>query len=196
MKKFDINELTANATTYDTFGCQLITSNNTSDYVYNNAQQLVEFSYAGKQVFSVLWQNGMSFLYGDYSLPDPVYDVYTDGDGIERKINGCEYLDDVEMTELCLALTELMGTEVTADDVVVIRDVIYEERPDSPSSNVNDYVYNVNIIEWHGDNSEENYQPFEPVVVDTKTSVSYDEYCKLCREHGFSNVEVTNVSAA
>ena len=45
MKKFDIKELTANATTYNEFGSQLITSNNTSDYVYNNAQQLVEFSY-------------------------------------------------------------------------------------------------------------------------------------------------------
>ena len=196
MKKFDINELTAKATTYDTFGCQLITSNNTSDYVYNNAQQLVEFSYAGKPVFSVLWQNGISFLHGDYSLPDPVYDVYTDGDGIERKIESHQYLDEDEMAELCHSLSELTGTKITSDDVGAIREVIYEKRPDSPSSNIDDYVYNVNIIEWHGDNSEENYQPFEPVVVDTKTGVSYDEYCELCREHGFRNVAVTNCSPA
>ncbi len=100
------------------------------------------------------------------------------------------------MAELCHSLSELTGTKITSDDVGAIREVIYEKRPDSPSSNVDDYVYDINIIEWHGDNSEENYQPFEPVVVDTKTGVSYDEYCELCREHGFRNVAVTNCSPA
>ena len=141
-------------------------------------------------------QNGISFLYGDYSLPDPVYDVYTDGDGIERKIESHQYLDEDEMAELCHSLSELTGTKITSDDVGAIRDVIYEKRPDSPSSNVDDYVYNINIIEWHGDNSEENYRPFEPVVVSTKESISYNEYCELCREHGFRNVAVTNCSPA
>lgn len=195
MKKFDIKKLTAAATDYNEFGCSLITPNNMSDYVYNNAQQLVEFSYDGRTIFSVLWQNGISFLYGDYNLPDPDYDVYTDGDGIERKIDGYEYLDDDEMAELCQALSELTGAEVTPYGIADIRDVIYAERPDDPSIDVDDYVYTVDIIEWIEEmvEVEYDYKQSYPTVKESKADIYYDDYCELCKEYGYSNVKVTEV---
>ena len=197
MKKFDIKKLTAAATDYNEFGCSLITPNNMSDYVYNNAQQLVEFSYDGRTIFSVLWQTGISFLYGDYNLPDPDYDVYTDGDGIERKIDGYEYLDDEEMTYLCQSLSELTGTEVTPDDVAVIRDAIYENRPDSPSGDVEDYAYSVDIIEWQEEviDADYDYKQSYPTVKESKADIYYDDYCELCKEYGYSNVHVTEVKS-
>ena len=66
------------------------------------------------------------------------------------------------------------------------------------SGDVEEFNYDVDIIEWAEEivDAEFDYKESYPVVKESKNGISYDEYYKLCKEYGSSNVQVTSVKLA
>ena len=176
---------------------KLIESNNFGDYVYTNEQYLHDVFYGDTKICSILWQNGHSFKGGDYNCPSNEFEIYAQNGDIERAIDGFDYLDDEEQDDLIAQVSSLIGESVTIDDIEAIRDAIYSQKP-MVSGDVEEFNYDVDIIEWAEEivDAEFDYKESYPVVKESKNGVSYDEYYKLCKEYGFSNVQVTSVKLA
>lgn len=176
---------------------KLIESNNFGNYVYTNEQYLHDVFYGDTKICSILWQNGHSFKGGDYNCPSNEFEIYAQNGDIEHAINGFDYLDDEEQDDLIAQVSSLIGESVTIDDIEAIRDAIYSQKP-MVSGDVEEFNYDVDIIEWAEEivDAEFDYKESYPVVKESKNGVSYDEYYKLCKEYGFSNVQVTSVKLA
>lgn len=77
-------------------GYRYITSNNHSDYVLEEGDKVFRTERNGDTI-EVTLQTGMSFLMGDYNLPDPEYGVYM------VTVNGEEVdLNDIEESDPAL----------------------------------------------------------------------------------------------
>jgi len=196
MKLVDTALFTAdeNVTTRENFGNKLIQTGNGNDYVYANEQVVVELKYDGVRLLDLLWQNGNDFKGGDYNRPNTKLKIYSD---TEREVrifdNWGSYADDDEKSELIDLLNEKMekaGREerFTQDNIDFLYSLVRNNEPESPSQDVDDYLYDVNITEWQQDENGS-----YPESKEAKAGLSYSELRDLQRNH---DVGITNVYLA
>lgn len=191
--------VTENASLSGNFGYKLIQSNLHGDYVYASEQVFVEVGYDGVSLLDVLYQNGNGFKGGDYNCPTTKLELYSDADPEVRILdNWASYADDDEKAELVDFFNEKMANagreeRFTEEDIDYLYDLVRSAEPESPSQDVDDYRYDVDLLEWVDDNKYEGDTDKYPVVVDSKSGLTYDELRDLQRE---SNVEITNVCLA
>lgn len=183
-----------NVTTRENFGNKLIQTGNGNDYVYANEQVVVELKYDGVSLIDLLWQNGNDFKGGDYNRPNTKLNIYSD---TEREVrifdNWGSYADDDEKSELIDLLNEKMekaGREerFIQDNIDFLYSLVRNNEPESPSQDVDDYLYDVNIIEWQQDENGS-----YPESKESKTGLSYSELRDLQCNH---DVGITNVYLA
>ena len=183
-----------NVTTRENFGNKLIQTGNGNDYVYANEQVVVELKYDGVSLIDLLWQNGNDFKGGDYNRPNTKLKIYSD---TEREVrifdNWGSYADDDEKSELIDLLNEKMekaGREerFTQDNIDFLYSLVRNNEPESPSQDVDDYLYDVNITEWQQDENGS-----YPESKEAKAGLSYSELRDLQRNH---DVGITNVYLA
>lgn len=183
-----------NVTTRENFGNKLIQTGNGNDYVYANEQVVVGLKYDGVSLLDLLWQNGNDFKGGDYNRPNTKLKIYSD---TEREVrifdNWGSYADDDEKSELIDLLNEKMekaGREehFTQDNIDFLYSLVRNNEPESPSQDVDDYLYDVNITEWQQDENGS-----YPESKEAKTGLSYSELRDLQRNH---DVGITNVYLA
>ena len=186
--------VTENVTTRENFGNKLIQTGNGNDYVYANEQVVVELKYDGVRLLDLLWQNGNDFKGGDYNRPNTKLKIYSD---TEREVrifdNWGSYADDDEKAELVGFFNEKMakaGREerFTESDIDCLYGVVRDNEPESPSQDVDDYLYDVNITEWQQDENGS-----YPESKEAKAGLSYSELRDLQRNH---DVGITNVYLA
>ena len=183
-----------NVTTRENFGNKLIQTGNGNDYVYANEQVVVELKYDGVSLLDLLWQNGNDFKGGDYSRPTTKLEIYSDTDRQVRILdNWGSYADDDEKAELVDFFNEKMiksgrDERFTEDDIDYLYKVVRDNEPESPSQDVDDYLYDVNIIEWQQDENGS-----YPENKEAKAGLSYSELRDLQRSH---DVVITNVYLA
>lgn len=186
--------VTENVTTRKNFGNSLIQSNNANDYVYANEQVVVELKYDTVGLLDILYQNGNGFKGGDYNRPTTNLEIYTDG---EREVrifdNWGSYADDEEKSELIDFLNEKMekaGREerFTQDNIDFLYCLVRNNEPESPSQDVDDYLYDIDVVTWAQDENGSH-----PENKDSKAGLSYIELRELQRKH---DVEITKVYPA
>lgn len=191
--------VTENTATRENFGNKLIQTSNGNDYVYANEQIVVELKYDGVSLLEVLYQNGNGFKGNDYNRPTTKLEIYSDTEREVRILdNWGSYADDDEKAELVDFFNEKMANagreeRFTEEDVDYLYDLVRNNEPESPSEDVEDYLYDIDVIEWVDDNKYEGDTDKYPVVVDSKSNLTYDELRDLQRE---CVVEVTNVRLA
>lgn len=183
-----------NVTTRENFGNKLIQTGNGNDYVYANEQVVVGLKYDGVSLLDLLWQNGNDFKGGDYNRPATKLKIYSDTEREVRIIdNWGSYADDDEKSELIDLLNEKMekaGREerFTQDNIDFLYSLVRNNEPESPSQDVDDYLYDVNITEWQQDENGS-----YPENKEAKAGLSYSELRDLQRSH---DVVITNVYLA
>ena len=186
--------VTENVATRENFGNKLIQSNNGNDYVYANEQVVVELKYDGVSLLDLLWQNGNDFKDFDYSRPTTKLEIYSDTDRQVRILdNWGSYADDDEKAELVDFFNEKMiksgrDERFTEDDIDYLYKVVRDNEPESPSQDVDDYLYDADIIEWRQDENGS-----YPESKEAKAGLSYSDLRDLQRNH---DVEITNVYLA
>lgn len=188
---FTANEDT---TTRENFGNALIQTSNGNDYVYASEQVVVELKYDGASLLDVLYQNGNGFKGGDYNRPTTKLEIYSDTDREVRILdNWGSYADDDEKAELVDFFNEKMvkaerEERFTEEDIDYLYDLMRSKEPQSPSQDVDDYLYDIDILEWDRDENES-----YPVAKESKAGLTYSELRDFQRK---CDVEVTNVHAA
>ena len=186
--------VTENVTTRENFGNKLIQTGNGNDYVYANEQVVVELKYDGVRLLDLLWQNGNDFKGGDYNRPNTKLKIYSDTERAVRILdNWGSYADDDEKAELVGFFNEKMakaGREerFTESDIDCLYGVVRDNEPESPSQDIDDYLYDVNITEWQQDENGS-----YPESKEAKAGLSYSELRDLQRNH---DVGITNVYLA
>lgn len=183
-----------NVTTRENFGNKLIQTGNGNDYVYANEQVIVELKYDGVSLIDLLWQNGNDFKGGDYNRPNTKLKIYSD---TEREVrifdNWGSYADDDEKSELIDLLNEKMekaGREerFTQDNIDFLYSLVRNNEPESPSQDVDDYLYDIDVVTWAQDENGSH-----PESKGSKAGLSYIELRELQRKH---DVEITKVYPA
>lgn len=183
--------VTENVATRENFGNKLIQSNNGNDYVYANEQVVIELKYDTVSLLDILYQNGNGFKGGDYNRPTTNLEIYTD---TEREVrifdNWGSYADDDEKSELIDFFNQKMekaGREerFTQDNIDFLYSLVRNNEPESPSQDVDDYLYDIDVVTWAQDENGS-----YPESKDSKAGLSYIDLRELQRKH---DVEITNV---
>jgi hypothetical protein len=168
----------------ENFGAKLIQTSNANDYVCAGEHTVMELKYDGVSLLDLLWQNGNDFKGFDYNRPTTKLEIYPDTDRQVRTFdNWCSGAEDDEKAELVDFFNEKMiksgrDERFTEDDIDYLYQAVRDNEPESPSEDVDDYLYDVDIITWV--NSENGSYPESK---ETKVGLTYDELRELQREN-------------
>ena len=180
--------------TRDNFGSCLVQTSNGNDYVFNNEQVLIEAKYGAVSLLEILYQTGRSFKGGDYNRPTTKLEIYSDCDRMVRIFDDwADYARDDEESELIDFFNQKMAAagleeRFTQEDIDYLYNLVRNNEPESPSEEVEDYLYDVDIITWV--NSENGSYPESE---QHKAGLSYDEMRELQRNY---DIEINKVYLA
>mgnify|MGYP000281719020 FL=1 len=169
---------------HENFGSCLVQTSNGNDYVFNHEQVLIEAKYGAVSLLEILYQTGRGFKGGDYNRPTTKLEIYPDRDRQVRTFdNWCSGAEDDEKAELVDFFNEKMiksgrDERFTEDDIDYLYQAVRANEPESPSEEVEDYLYDIDIITWV--NSENGSYPESK---ETKVGLTYDELRELQREN-------------
>lgn len=176
---------------HENFGSCLVQTSNGNDYVFNHEQVLIEAKYGAVSLLEILYQTGRSFKGGDYNRPTTKLEIYSDCDRMVRIFDDwANYAGDDEKSELIDFFNQKMAAagleeRFTQEDIDYLYNLVRNNEPESPSEDVEDYLYDIDIITWV-DSENGSY----PESKQTKAGLSYDEMRELQRNH---NIEINKV---
>ena len=180
--------------TRDNFGSCLVQTSNGNDYVFNHEQVLIEAKYGAVSLLEILYQTGRGFKGGDYNHPTTKLEIYSDCDRMVRIFDdwgGCAQDDEKsELIDFFNQKIAAAGLEerFTQEDIDYLYNLVRNNEPESPSEEVEDYLYDIDIITWV--NSENGSYPESK---ETKVGLTYDELCELQRNY---DIEINKVYLA